>query len=68
MAVLPDGRAVGSIGGGCAEADVMRDARDIARSGGYRFKNIDLTGSAEEEEGMVCGGTLEVLIEPMRSD
>ncbi|MDR0881049.1 MAG: XdhC family protein [Candidatus Adiutrix sp.] len=64
MAVIFDGRTVGSIGGGCAEADVMRDARALIHNGGHAFKTIDLTDSAEED-GMVCGGTMEVLIESL---
>jgi xanthine dehydrogenase accessory factor len=64
MAVFSDGSAVGSIGGGCAESDIMRDARDIGRDGGHRFKTVDLTDSAEED-GMVCGGTMKVLIEAL---
>ncbi|MDR3361612.1 MAG: XdhC family protein [Desulfovibrio sp.] len=62
MAVLDDGRIVGSIGGGCAEAGVLRDARRILNNGGYCCKTIDMTDSAEED-GMVCGGMMEVLIE-----
>jgi xanthine dehydrogenase accessory factor len=62
MAVLPDGRTVGSIGGGCAEAGVTRDAIDMIRSGGYRIRTIDMTDPAEED-GMACGGSMEVLIE-----
>ncbi|MDR2077073.1 MAG: XdhC family protein [Desulfovibrio sp.] len=65
MAVYPDGRTVGSIGGGCAEADILRDARGILLNGGYRLKTVDLTDSAEED-GMVCGGVMEVLIEAVR--
>jgi xanthine dehydrogenase accessory factor len=65
MALFADGRTVGSIGGGCAEADVARDARDVIRSGAYRFKTLDMTDSAEED-GMVCGGTMEVLIEALQ--
>jgi xanthine dehydrogenase accessory factor len=64
MAVLPDGRTVGSIGGGCAEAGVTRDAIDIIRSGGYRLRTIDMTDPAEED-GMACGGIMEVLIEAL---
>ncbi|GHS94795.1 xanthine dehydrogenase [Synergistales bacterium] len=64
MAVLYDGTCVGSIGGGCAEADVIRDAREIILSGGYRFKIVDMTDSAEDD-GMVCGGEMEVLIEAL---
>jgi xanthine dehydrogenase accessory factor len=62
MAVLPDGRIIGTIGGGCAEADVIRDAIDVARNGGYLFKTVDMTDSAEDD-GMVCGGSMELLIE-----
>ncbi|MDR3177308.1 MAG: XdhC family protein [Desulfovibrio sp.] len=62
MAVLEDGRIIGSIGGGCAEAEVVREARRIAAQGGWRRKTVDMTDSAEED-GMVCGGVMEVLIE-----
>jgi xanthine dehydrogenase accessory factor len=62
MAVFRDGRTAGSIGGGCAEADVIRDAIDVIDTGGFRLKTIDMTDSAEED-GMVCGGRMEVLIE-----
>ena len=64
MAVCPDGRIVGSIGGGCAEADVLLDARAVILNGGYRVKTVDLTDSAEED-GMVCGGVMEILIESL---
>jgi xanthine dehydrogenase accessory factor len=66
MAVMFDGRIIGTIGGGCAEAGVIRDAIDIAKGGGYAFKTIDMTDSAEED-GMVCGGAMEVLIEAIGS-
>jgi xanthine dehydrogenase accessory factor len=64
MAALPHGGTVGSIGGGCAEADVILDAMDVIQNGGYLFKKIDLTDSAEED-GMVCGGVMQVLIEAL---
>jgi xanthine dehydrogenase accessory factor len=62
MAVFRDGSVAGTIGGGCAEADVLRDARDVAANGGFLFKTVDMTDSAEED-GMVCGGTMRLLIE-----
>jgi xanthine dehydrogenase accessory factor len=62
MVVLADGIAVGSVGGGCVEADVARDAREVIRSGGYLIKTVDMTDSAEDD-GMMCGGTMNVLIE-----
>ncbi|MCL2025191.1 MAG: XdhC family protein [Leptospirales bacterium] len=62
MIILPHGRIFGSIGGGCAEADVMQKAIDIIRDGGHYMIDIDLTDTAEED-GMVCGGSMKVLIE-----
>ncbi|MDR1916302.1 MAG: XdhC family protein [Synergistaceae bacterium] len=67
MAVTSDGRTIGSIGGGCAEADVIRDCMDIIQKGGYLFRKIDMTDSAEDD-GMVCGGIMEVLIEALTRD
>jgi xanthine dehydrogenase accessory factor len=64
MAVLPDGRSVGSIGGGCAESDVIRDAIDIIQNGGYRIRTVDMTDPAEDD-GMACGGSMDVLIEAL---
>jgi xanthine dehydrogenase accessory factor len=64
MAAFFDGRSLGSIGGGCAEASIFQEAREVIDDGGFRFKTIDLTDSAEED-GMVCGGTMNVLIESL---
>lgn len=63
MIVWPDGRILGSIGGGCSEAEVILVARDLIHSGGFTVQKIDMTGSVAEDEGMVCGGIMEVLIE-----
>ena len=63
MLVWPDGRTLGSIGGGCSEGEVIITARDVIRSGGYREKRIDMTGQIAEDEGMVCGGVMWVVIE-----
>lgn len=63
MIVFPDGRTLGSIGGGCSEGEVINTARDIIKSGGYHIQNVDMTGYVAEEEGMVCGGVMEVVIE-----
>jgi xanthine dehydrogenase accessory factor len=66
MAVISDGRLVGSIGGGCAEAEVITIARQqILGTGEHIFYTIDLTDKAEDD-GMVCGGSMEVLIEDLQ--
>jgi xanthine dehydrogenase accessory factor len=68
MLVWPDGKILGSIGGGCSESAVIKTAIDIAMQGGYKFQDIDMTGSIAEEEGMVCGGIMRVVIESIASD
>ena len=63
MAVGPVGEITGTIGGGCSEAAIMRDAIRIIGTGRYKVCSIDMTGDLAEDEGMVCGGTMKVLIE-----
>ena len=58
-----DGRTLGSIGGGCSEGEVIVRARDLILDKGYEMVHVDMTGEVAEDEGMVCGGTMEVLIE-----
>lgn len=64
MLVWADGRIVGSIGGGCSESEIITFARDVIRDGKYLLRRIDMTGAVAEEEGMVCGGIMDVVIEP----
>lgn len=63
MVAYYDGRTVGSIGGGCSEAEVITKARDLMLDKGFLIEHVDLTGDVAETEGMACGGTLEVLVE-----
>lgn len=63
MAVSPLGQVTGSIGGGCSEGAVIRDAVRIIGTGRFKIVDIDLTGDVAESDGMVCGGTMQVLIE-----
>ena len=67
MAVSPLGKVTGSIGGGCSEGAVIRDAVRIIGTGRYQVIDIDLTGDVAESDGMVCGGTMKVLVEDMQS-
>lgn len=63
MVVYPTGKIVGSIGGGCSEAAVIRNALDIIGSGEYMVQTVDMSGDIAESEGMACGGIMKVLIE-----
>ena len=64
MIVWPGGKFLGSIGGGCSEGDVIVAARDlIDDEEAFITMEVDMTGDVAKEEGMVCGGTMNVLIE-----
>ncbi len=63
MIVFPDGSLKGTIGGGCAEADARREALlcfDRVQPG--RLK-LELTADAAADEGMACGGTMDIYLE-----
>ena len=62
MAVDKLNRTVGTIGGGCGESAVMTDARKIIGTGLQRSVTVDMSNDVAEEEGMVCGGQMKVLI------
>lgn len=63
MIVYEDGQIYGSIGGGCAEAEVMRETLKYIGTGKCAVKTVDMTKDVSEEDVMVCGGIMEVLIE-----
>lgn len=64
MIVGSQGEILGSIGGGCSEGEVINTARYMLRNNiGYQTEKIDMTGYVAEEEGMVCGGIMNVIIE-----
>ena len=59
---------VGTIGGGCAEAAAISRARRLLGTGGRVVTEVDLTNDEAGQEGMVCGGTMQVLIETVTED
>lgn len=63
MLFFEDGEAVGTVGGGCIEAEVWAEARAAMRSGKSALHHFSLTAEEASEEGMVCGGTMEIFIE-----
>jgi xanthine dehydrogenase accessory factor len=65
MLVRDDGSIVGTIGGGCVEADVWQAAREVMESEKARTVKFDLNQDPKYDTGLVCGGTLEVFIEPV---
>jgi xanthine dehydrogenase accessory factor len=65
MLVRDDGSIMGTIGGGCVEADVWQAAREVMESERPRTLTFDLNQDPKYDTGLVCGGTLEVFIEPI---
>jgi xanthine dehydrogenase accessory factor len=65
MLVRDDGSIVGTIGGGCVEADVWQAAREVMESETPRTLKFDLNQDPKYDTGLVCGGTLEIFVEPV---
>ena len=65
MVVLRGGDTVGTIGGGCVEADVKRSALYAMDTGQPFIKTADITGRDAAEEGMACGGIVTIFIDPL---
>jgi xanthine dehydrogenase accessory factor len=65
MLVRDDGSIMGTIGGGCVEAEVWQAAREVMESERPRTLTFDLNNDPKYDTGLVCGGTLEVFVEPI---
>jgi xanthine dehydrogenase accessory factor len=63
MVIFDDGSFIGTVGGGCVEADIWAEARDVLRTGTADVYHFNLNDDYAEAEGMVCGGQMDVLIE-----
>ncbi len=63
MAVDQNSRTIGTIGGGCGEHSVMMKAYSLIGTGRRCCVTVDMSNDIAEEEGMVCGGQMRVLIE-----
>jgi len=65
MLVRDDGSTLGSVGGGCVEADVWAAAQDVFREEKSRVMQFDLTEESMAEGGLICGGKVEIFVEPV---
>ena len=63
MLFFEDGQTAGTVGGGCVEAEVWAEAREAIRKGEPGLYRFALTADEASEEGMVCGGTMEIFID-----
>jgi xanthine dehydrogenase accessory factor len=67
MLVRDDGSTAGTIGGGCTEADVWALAKEVMDNDQPLRRSFVLTPKAAAEEGLACGGVVEIFIEPVGS-
>jgi xanthine dehydrogenase accessory factor len=65
MLVREDGSIAGTIGGGCVEAEVWAAAKEVIRGEAPRKMVFNLNNEANYDNGLICGGTLEVFVEPI---
>lgn len=66
MLILEDGSCLGTIGGGCAESEIVKRALQmmrLAEEPKFQVEDVDMTAREAEEEGMVCGGKIRVMLE-----
>jgi xanthine dehydrogenase accessory factor len=67
MLVYADGRTVGTIGGGCYENDAFWKAREAITARKPITLSFELNDDFAQESGLVCGGQMEVFIEPVEA-
>lgn len=65
MLVRDDGTTLGTVGGGCTEADIWRLSMEVITTGQPKRKQFRLTAATAAETGLLCGGEFEVFIEPI---
>ncbi len=65
MLVYDDGRTIGTIGGGCYESDASLKAREALNTRRAQLVRYELSDDLAEESGLICGGQMDVYIEPL---
>jgi xanthine dehydrogenase accessory factor len=66
--VKEDGTSLGSIGGGCVEAEVWQEAQKVIEKREGRVLHFELTSEQLAEGGLVCGGNIDIFLEPLKED
>jgi xanthine dehydrogenase accessory factor len=65
MLVKEDGTILGTIGGGCVEAEVWAAAKEVLKAEAPRKMVFNLNNEASYDNGLICGGTVEIFVEPI---
>ena len=67
MVVLGDGTIVGTLGGGCVEAEVRQQAIGLLHAGVSKLVTFKLDHDYGWDDGLICGGTMDVYVQTMRT-
>src|SRR3974390_1918695 len=65
MLIREDGSIVGTVGGGCVEAEVWNAAREVMETERPTNLQFSLGQSAAYDNGLICGGQLTIFVEPV---
>ncbi|MBH56736.1 MAG: hypothetical protein CMJ82_06080 [Planctomycetaceae bacterium] len=68
MLIYPDGSQAGTLGGGCVEAEVKRTALNYLKDDLARIAKFQLDHDYGWDDGLICGGRMQILIQPIKSD
>jgi xanthine dehydrogenase accessory factor len=68
MLVFPDGSQVGTLGGGCVEAEVKRRALRLLDDGKTELLTFNLDSDYGWDDGLICGGRMKMLVDPVRGE
>lgn len=65
MLILASGKIIGTVGGGCVEAEVWQAGREVLKVGEPKLLTFNLTADKAADIGMICGGAMDMFIEPV---
>lgn len=66
MLVLADGQTLGTLGGGCVEAEVRKQALELLASGKSKALRFSLDHDYGWDDGLICGGVMDVFVDVLR--
>ncbi len=66
MLVLANGKIIGTVGGGSIEHQVYKEALKLIEGNESRLAHFELTNANATKEGMICGGIVDVFLEPIK--
>ena len=68
MLVYANGEQTGTLGGGCVEAEVKRNAIRVIQSGNPELSTFSLDHDYGWDDGLICGGRMTIQLEPLTSE